>query len=197
MAFTPAEAHMSQSLQSPSSPADVPSSKASPVLRPQTHLDVTSMTRDSASSPSLWGPIPHCLMPSLLSVSIHCSRRVPGAVGMEDGERSKSSGPGTLSVRWSFQHAPVVMDGTPDKACHWSSRYVMGGASQERRSPKNVWPREAESLAQVHPANTRSWDVSVLEKGAELRGPAISPRCVLRAIRPCGLSGAVPKSRFR
>lgn len=137
MAFTPAEAHMSQPLQSPSSPADVPSSKASPLLRPQTHLDMTSVSWDSASCPSLWGPVPHCFMPSLLSLSQSTAAGTSRCCG--DGGRRKKQVQWPRDLECETGHsstAPVVTDGTPDKSCHSSSRCVMGGASQGRRQPK-------------------------------------------------------------
>lgn len=36
----------------------------------------------------------------------------------------------------------------------------------------------------------------VLEKGAELRAPAISPRCILRVIKALGTSGCCSQIRF-
>lgn len=120
-AFPPAEAHTSQPLPSPSSPADAPSSKASPPLRPQMHVGMTPVSWDSAPSPSLWGPRTapsHIVI--VVRLSIHSSRSIPGAVETEDGGRSKSSGPGTSSVRrvvparacghrWHPQVLPLIL----------------------------------------------------------------------------------------
>lgn len=120
-AFPPAKAHMSQPLRSPSSPADAPSSKASPPLRPQMHVGMTPVSWDSAPSPSLWGPSTapsHVVI--VVRLSVHSGRSIPGAVETEDGGRSKSSGPGTSSVRrvvparacghrWHPQVLPLVL----------------------------------------------------------------------------------------